>query len=80
MQATIQAQAHPHPTPVPPAKLSTKTVHLTELRESLVKLAEKTGLASSYVEMVASAALGNNIRAVRKEDEVKIVIALAAEL
>ena len=80
MQATIQAQAHPHPTPVPPAKLSTKTVHLPELRESLVKLAEKTGLASSYVEMVASAALGNNIRAVRKEDEVKIVIALAAEL
>lgn len=63
-----------------PAKLSTKTAHLPALQESSVKLAESTGLTPAYVEIVASAALGNNIRASKKIDEAKTVLALSVEL
>ena len=78
MQAIMEIPLHQ--TQNQPGKLLTKTEHLPELKESSVKLAEKTGLLPVYVEMVGSAALGNNIRSARKEDEVKTVIALAAEL
>lgn len=74
MQTQLQ---NPAQTPVNPLIPSAP---LTVPPESLVGLAEKIGYTAAFVQTVATAALGQNIRSAKQTDEVKLVVALSAEL